>query len=287
MAADELIEDSDSALGLLKNVSSEHKEPLRQLNDAQIKALQQPTLLAFAKSGHRSNIHRSAYADVIIIKRFNEQGQMIGGYRIVGLYTSVVYNHAPHLIPVVRKKIEQVLSLSGFASHGHNYKELMHLLNTYPRDELIQAEADQILAVLLEVLALQERKQVRQFMRLDAFGQFATAVVYTPKDVYSTKVRENMQRFLQSALPVEGSDFTTTLSESVLARSYFVFKLHSAIDHIDVDALEEKIIALARLWNDDLDAAMVESFGEEEPIVCCITTKRRSRLGIPNSTVHE
>ncbi|BCE02246.1 NAD-glutamate dehydrogenase [Marinicellulosiphila megalodicopiae] len=254
----------DSHLGLFRNKRSSGKESTVNVDDDLRALIYKPDLLSFSKSGRRSTIHRHAYADFIIVKRYNDKGEVVGGHRILGLYTSEVYNHSPATIPVVRKKAELILKKSGFSSYEHNYKELSHLLHTFPRDELIQSNAEQLLYALQDVLALQERSQVRLFMRVDEYGKFLTAIVYTPKDVYSTDVRKKMQAFFESTLPVEGSDFVTTLSESVLARTYFVFKLSKSIKDIDIKQIESQLVTIARLWSDDLLFSLNESYGEEE-----------------------
>src|SRR5690554_7365455 len=60
-------------------------------------------------------------------------------------------------------------------------------------------------------------------------------------------------------------DFNTYLSESVLARIQFIlrFKGDRPVEY-DLKRLEAKLAKLARNWRDDLQAACIEGFGEEQ-----------------------
>ena len=254
-------------LGLFKKNKSRRDEKIDDMTEERRSHVFKQELLIFTKSGRRSSVHRAAYSDYIIVKHFNDKGEVIGGRRFMGLYTSAVYNETPKNIPVVRKKIERVLKTSGYYPGTHAHKELSAILYNFPRDELIQSNVKTLLRVTNEVLSIQERKQIRLFLRKDAYGKFLNAVVYMPRDVFNTQVRIKVHDLLAESFNVEGSDFTTFFSESVLARTRFVFKLSEPLDVVPpVEGLENRIVQIARRWTDELQQALVESFGEEKGI---------------------
>ena len=53
--------------------------------------------------------------------------------------------------------------------------------------------------ILHAVLHLQERRQLRLFVRRDAYGRYLSCLVYLPRDRYTTQVRLQMQEILASA----------------------------------------------------------------------------------------
>ena len=65
----------------------------------------------------------------------------------------------------------------------------MQILETYPRDELFQIAPTSCSPIATSVLHLQERRQLRLFLRYDAYGRFVSALVYLPRDRYTTTVR--------------------------------------------------------------------------------------------------
>jgi glutamate dehydrogenase len=253
-----------SALGLFKKRKKPKIAHIDSVNDDMSKFVFEPRLISFHKSGVKSTVHRYAYSDYILIKKFNKQGDVIGGRRFLGLFTSSVYNNSPQNVPVVRRKIALALEKSGFKPGTHNYKELTQILFSFPRDELIQCTSDELLAVTSQVLAIQERRQIRLFLRKDPYGRFVSALLYIPKDIYNTRLRENVRKMLMQHFDVDGWDFTTFFSESILARSRFVFRLKTPIvGEIDFDMLEKKAINIARQWTDELRESLTDALGEE------------------------
>ncbi|MCH8550633.1 MAG: NAD-glutamate dehydrogenase [Natronospirillum sp.] len=256
-----------SELGLFRKPSRSAAEHIDLSGDQMSASAHDPRIVTFAKSGRRSSVHRPAYSDYVIIKEFNSKGEVTGGYRILGLYTSAVYNDSPRSIPIVRRKISEVVRRAGFSESSHNSKELAQILYTFPRDELILSTVDELLNTALSVLSIQERKQIRVFSRRDPYGQFVTALVYLPREIFNTEIRMQIQRLIASRLDVEGSDFSIYLSESVLARIRFVFKLSGPLtEGLDVQDLERTIRQMARRWEDELSEALCEQLGEEQGI---------------------
>lgn len=254
-----------SALGLFRKSQKRREEAINEMSEQRRSHVFEPELLIFSKSGRRSTVHRPAYSDYVLVKNFNDKGEVIGGRRYLGLYTSSVYNGSPENIPVVRKKIARVLEKSGFADGSHNYKELSSILLTFPRDELIQASVDTLLSMTLDVLAIQERKRIRLLLRKDVYGKFLNAIVYLPRDIFNSQLREQVHDLLAEQFDIEGSDFTNFFSESVLARTRFVFKLKRPMeDEPPTEVLERRIVNMARRWSDELHQTLLESFGEEK-----------------------
>ena len=69
---------------------------------------------------------------------------------------------------------------------SHSGKELLDILETYPRDELFQTSVDELCPSSIGVLRLQERRQLRLFLRRDAYGRYISCLVYLPRDRYTT-----------------------------------------------------------------------------------------------------
>jgi glutamate dehydrogenase len=222
-------------------------------------------IINFFKSGSRSRVHRPAYPDYVVIKRFNDQGEVIGGIRFMGLYTSIVYIESPNNIPLIRQKLQQVRKLAGFDKGSHSGKELNRILEVYPRDELIQSSSEQLHKTAVGILNIQERRQTRAFLRKGTYGKFLYCMVYTPRDIYNTELRTKIQGVLEEACDPHFVEFNTYFSESILARTHFVLRLkNSESGDLDHSEIERKIQQVARSWGDDLHTALIEQVGEEK-----------------------
>jgi glutamate dehydrogenase len=179
-------------------------------------------LLIVTKSNTRATVHRPGYMDYVGVKRFDAAGRVVGERRFLGLYTSTAYSSSATAIPLLRRKVDAVMSGSGVAPGGHLQKALLAILEGYPRDELFQIDEEDLSRTAMGILHLQERQRTRLFVRRDPFGRFFSCLVYAPRDNYTTEVRQRMQKLLMEAFDGVSTTFTVSLSESVLARVLIV-----------------------------------------------------------------
>ena len=98
------------ALGLYRKEPAAEKIALSDLPASRQRLVLAPQILTFSKGERRSTVHRPAYPDVIVVKRFNEAGEVVGKVRFLGLFTSTVYHQSARLIPIVRKKHLPILN---------------------------------------------------------------------------------------------------------------------------------------------------------------------------------
>ena len=226
----------------------------------------EPKMLVLTKANSRSTVHRPAYLDYVGVKTFDTDGQVSGERRFLGLFTSSSYTQSVLRIPVLRRKVREVLDASGFGMDSHSGKDLLEILETYPRDELFQISVEQLLPTALAVLHLQERRQTRLFLRKDVYGRFMSCLVYLPRDRYTTDVRLEMEQILRDAFHGSSVDYTARVSESVLARLHFVVRVdrHETVPDVDGVEVEQRLVDATRSWADDFVDALVDQCGEEE-----------------------
>src|SRR6266568_2504387 len=115
------------------------------------------------------------------------------------------------------------------------------------------------------ILSLEERRRVRLFMWRDRYGRFVSCLVYVPRDRYTTAVRRRIEEVLTQALDGESLDFSVRLTESVLARLYFIIRMR--VGHgpeVDAFELEGKLAEATRSWSDQLHDCLLDYFGEEQ-----------------------
>ena len=220
-------------------------------------------LLVVTKSTSRSTVHRPGYLDYIAVKRFGADGQVCGEERFLGLFTSTAYSASPTEIPLLRKKVATVIERAGLARGSHADKALTNILETYPRDELFQTSADDLLRTTIGILHLGERQRFRLFVRRDPFERFVSCLIYAPRENYTTELRETWQALLIEAFDGSSAEFNVHVSESVLARVQITVRTRPGqIPDFDVRELEERLIASARRWGDDLKDELIAAFGE-------------------------
>ncbi|MFI4987950.1 MAG: NAD-glutamate dehydrogenase, partial [Alphaproteobacteria bacterium] len=227
--------------------------------------LRQPKLLTVNRSDRHSTVHRPSHLDVVTVKKFADTGEVCGERVIIGLFTSAAYNRIPRDIPLMRHKVANVMARSGFAPDSHDGKALLHILETYPRDDLFQIEEDELFEIAMGILHLQERQRIALFMRKDPFERFVSCLTYVARDRYNTELRQRFGAILEEALNGTVTEFEPALgTESALARVHFIVATTPGeIPEVRVSEIEAKLVEAARSWSDKLKAALVEDKGEE------------------------
>jgi glutamate dehydrogenase len=252
-----------SSLGILREPEGTHARSFAALPREVRAYARVPELLIITKANSRSTVHRPGYLDYIGVKRFDANGQVSGEHRFLGLFTSTAYSANPSDIPLLRQKVAHVVSRAGLTAGSHAGKALVHVLDTYPRDELFQSNEDELLRTAVAILQLEDRQRFRLFVRRDPFGRFMSCMIFAPRENYTTELRRKWQAILMQAFNGTSSDFNVNLSESVLAR--IVITVHTTPGHVpdyNVRDLEARLIVAARRWYDELREALIEALGE-------------------------
>jgi glutamate dehydrogenase len=109
------------------------------------------------------------------------------------------------------------------------------------------------------------RRQLRVFLRRDHYGRFLSCLIYLPRDRFTTANRLRMQEILLRELNGIGVDYTTRVTESLLARVHFIVRTDPANPPgaVDPDALAEELADATRLWDDDLALVLEGRLGDE------------------------
>ncbi|MFD7813096.1 NAD-glutamate dehydrogenase [Streptomyces sp. NPDC059785] len=235
--------------------------------DARAKA-REHRLLVLTKANSRATVHRPSYLDYVGVKKFDQDGNVVGERRFLGLFSSAAYTESVRRVPVVRRKVEEVLRGAGFSPNSHDGRDLLQILETYPRDELFQTPADELRSIVTSVLYLQERRRLRLYLRQDEYGRYYSALVYLPRDRYTTGVRLRIIDILKEELGGTSVDFTAWNTESILSRLHFVVRVPQGtelpeLSDADKDRIEARLVEAARSWADGFAEALTAECGEE------------------------
>ena len=258
---------TDAGLGLVRDARVRLFRDLRNLAalPAEVRAfVAKPDLLIITKSDRVSTVHRSVPMDAVTVKRFDTDGRVAGMWVFAGLFTAGAYNRSARDIPLLRRKINAVVERAGFQPRSHNGKALINILETFPRDELLQVSAAHLFQTGLGILHLQERQRVALFLRRDDFERYVTGLVYIPRDGYDTNLRLKIQRILEHAFAGTVMSHRGELGDSPLARLYVVVQTTPGeIPDYDADQIEAQIYAASRTWSDHLQDSLTAAHGEE------------------------
>jgi glutamate dehydrogenase len=249
---------SGSGFGILRDpnrqVLRKGNEPA-SLTPAIESFLNEPSPIIVAKANIKSRVHRRVYMDYIGVKRYRDDGAVIGEARFVGLFTADAYDRMARDVPLVRRKVRRVLERAGKIPGTHSEKKLRNIVENYPRDELFQTEEDDLLIIGLAILHLQDRPRTKLLVRRDRFDRFVSCLLFVPRDRYTSRVREQAGEMIRDAFEGRMSAYYPHFGDGPLARVHYIIGLDPN-DHPEPDlhALERRIVELARTWEDDFVA---------------------------------
>ena len=253
-----------SGLGILRGVPA--KAP-KTLSGKALAVGREPQILLLTKANSASPVHRPAYLDYIGVKKYSEDGQVIGERRFLGLYTTRAYKASPRSIPIIRGKVEGVLERAEFPPASHDRKALLEILESYTRDSLFQMETRELYDLAIGILGLGERQRLRLFVWRDPLERFVECLVCIPRDRFNTENRERVGRIMLEALGGVALDWTLQLSESRLARVHYIIRLgEDPVTAYDVATIEARLVQTIRAWEDELREALIDEHGEEDGI---------------------
>jgi glutamate dehydrogenase len=254
-----------SALGVLRGAVSTKSLSFAEVPPEVRRRAREKSLLILTKANSRSTVHRPVHRDYVGVKTFGDDGEVVGEHRFLGLWTSSAYNASPIDVPVVRRKVQAVVDRAGFPPMSHDQKDLIAILETYPRDDLFQIDVSALYAIAMGILHLQERRRTRLFVHREPYGRFVSCLVFVPRDRYTTALRLRIADLLCNAFGAATYEWNARLSESVLARLHFVLHTEPATAPlVDLLSLEARVADTTRQWSDDLREALVRVHGEEE-----------------------
>ena len=263
---DVLVPMPGTGLGLMRyDTESPAASSFNRLTGVAAQRAREKRVLVVTKANTVSTVHRPVYLDYVGVKTFDAAGEVRGERRFIGLFTAGAYTNSVLTVPFIAQKARRVLESSGYAPDSHLAKDLLGVLETYPRDELFQADVADLEAIATSVVHLRERRQARLFLRKDEYGRFMSCLVYIPRDRYTTAVRLRLEALLKHAFNGETVEYTTRVSESALARLHFVVRVRQGeqVPDVNVEDLQRQVLDATRTWTEDLAEATRAEYGEE------------------------
>lgn len=263
-----LVPNQESALGVFKSPYEEFVPSVKNFANSNPKevedSIKKPYVLEILKSRYKSQIHRNTMSERIRVQKFSDSGEVIGEYRIIGLFTNSAYSQTVTEIPRLRKKIAYVIKESGFVKGSHNYKDLISTIESYPRDELFQSTRDDLLRITRSIVLICGRNEVRFFARRDKFDRFVSCLIFTPRERSNSELRDKIREYLSKKYNGYVVDSFVQITESNLTRLHIIIRTDNKIPNVDEEKIEQEISEMTKIYSDALAEEIKLKFGEEQ-----------------------
>ncbi|MCZ6478326.1 MAG: NAD-glutamate dehydrogenase [Gemmatimonadetes bacterium] len=257
----------ESGLGILQEEKSSAFRERQRLSslpaDLRARVLGGP-LLVITKTNSESPVHRRARMDYIGIKRIAHDGEVVGERRFLGLFTSKAYNQDALAIPILRRKLREILEAEGAVKGSHDYQLIFDFFGSMPLEELFLSSVSELSALLAEVRETEGVDDVRVSARPDPLARGVNVMVILPKQRFSAEARRRIQEVLVAEYRGTVLNYHLALGEGDQARLHFYIAsdLEEAAA-VDVEALERTIRESVRSWDERLSDALKRSHDVE------------------------
>jgi glutamate dehydrogenase len=253
-----------SGLGILRaEARSRFAQPraLETLGPDTLKALLEEPVPFVTKTRAKSSVHRRRAMDDITVRRVNAQGEAIAFDRFLGLFTSKAYSEEPQQIPIVGQKLAEVLAEEKAVPGSHDFKTLLALLNTFPKEELFRASVEELRGQLSLIADFPNENAVEMVSYADRARRMTVMLVVMGSKRYSAdlyeKIRDTLS-FRVKAPPIY--DHLVAASEDYTVRLHFCFPMPREAP--DYAALRAEVADLARTWEERLRDELAARHGQ-------------------------
>ncbi len=219
--------------------------------------------LIYSKTNRESTVHRRARMDYIGVRRVSPEGRVVGEARLVGLFTSKAYMEPASKTPLLHRKLNQILEAEDLFEGSHDYKAVVSIFESFPKDELFAASAEELRAQVMGLLHLQESQHVRLFVRRDLYGRSVSLLVALPRDRFNADLRQRLQDLFMERFHGTTVDYHLSIAESGLAQLHFTVHVGGGqVPDVPFDELDRDVVEIARTWDDRLLEHLADRFGE-------------------------
>ena len=255
-----VVVDHDSGLGILRDATASQfarPVPLANLSAGMQDLAERGPLLIINKTNAESRVHRRARMDYVGVKVLDERGNVAGEHRFLGLFTSRAYAEKADSLPILRRKLDRILNESEAEEGTHDYKEIITIFNTMPKEELFLESAYEIAEDIRTVISAYDTSDVQVKVRQDPLRRGASVMVILPKDRFSGEVRKRIAQAIVAVLQGEILNYHLALGEGDQARLHFyVVSRERPTEPQDGALLETRVARIIRTWADRVRASL-------------------------------
>jgi glutamate dehydrogenase len=256
-----------SGLGILSKPgwsAYERPVPLSTIEPKLRARIEGGDLLIYSKTNRPSTVHRRARMDYIGVRRVSPDGRVVGEARLVGLFTSKAYTEPASKTPLLHRKLSQIVEAEDLFPGSHDHKAVVSIFESFPKDELFAASADEIRGQVVGLLRLQEQQRVRLFVRRDLYGRSVSLLVALPRDRYTPEVGQRLEELFLLRFRGSSIDEHLEFGESELAQLHFTVHVAAGeVPDVSFDELEREVVEIARTWDDRLEEYLGRVHGQE------------------------
>lgn len=249
----------------VKDIWQKNKDEINTIIDFSSNSFYQNKLALLGKINTLSPVHRNALVDYVLIKKLDKDGKYTSGTIIFGLYGTAIYYQSIKAIPIIREKLNYVLDESGFPLNGYNAKKIKNIVESLPREILIQIDEDDLYCMTLHMLSSMRSHKLKLFVQQDWSGAFINVIIFLPRERLTPKAYNAISNYLSEKFNSEIiADNITVVAQDFSHLFAMLAIKDAAVLNFSSAEIEKDLITITTNWSDALHHELAEKYGEFE-----------------------
>lgn len=253
-----------SDLGLFRSENSQLSMSLSEIERDVHHIISGKPLLSFAKILLLSTIHSRTRMEVVVVKTGTSSGD-IQVQCFLGLMTSKSSGQDVPSVPILRRKLQALLEFEGLIPNSHDYKQVVTIIDSIPKNELLQLSLQDLVIVVRTVLSIEHRKETLITLHYDPLRRSIFLMVVMPRERFSDNVRHKIQEHIEQVFGLSSGacQYRHAGTDQLLVRIHFLLPNATYCElPLDVTALEKQISELTLTWDDKLCRLLSTQYNE-------------------------
>jgi glutamate dehydrogenase len=181
-------------------------------------------------------------------------GKPLGEHVFIGLMSTKALKHANRRVPVVAKRIKEVMARLEDSPGSYAYTKSVAILDSMPVEDLFYWSIGEIWHVANQFRLAESRDQAQVFVWRRPGGRRVTAVCVVPRMRFSEALRAELSEHIGTFLgaPHLRDYRQETDDESPIRLHFTVGKYRPNVTDADLETLTEELEHLLESWSDQL-----------------------------------
>ncbi|MCP4003465.1 MAG: NAD-glutamate dehydrogenase [bacterium] len=253
--------DEDSGLGVLRsgegsrfaNVTSGDTLPVLVRT-----RLADPRFVFLDKARTESRIHRNGRLDSVSIKIFDDQGQVTGFARFVGLLTHLAIRTRPSQVPLLEQRRQRVLENIEAEPGSHTYKAATEAFDALPIEFLFPADIADTTRAVRRILNSADHRQVETLVVPDPLNSSFFVSVILPRPLYDEHLRIELESLMTESYGAGFVDHRSSFLDDEVALIHFFCTCPEDVDLELLEGLEGEAASRVTSWEERFEQALFE-----------------------------
>ncbi len=217
---------------------------------------------SFYRTDYMTVVRSVAQVRYFGVVEHGPDGKPLGEHVFIGLMSTKALKQANRRVPVVGKRIKEVMARLEDPPGSYAYTKSVAILDSIPFEDLFYWSIDEIRDIAGQFRLAESRDQARVFVWRRPGGRRITVVCVVPRMQFSEALREELsleiRKFL--AVPHLREYRQETDDESPIRLHFTVGKYRPGVTDADLERLGEELDLLLESWSDQLRAAVFKRY---------------------------